>query len=86
MTKAILLIVVEPSLELEVFERLLKLKEAGEVTPVLGTVDFIVRLEADDHDDIAKIVLKKIRTIKGVSSTKTFIEDEFMKQLESLYS
>lgn len=80
-----MLIVVEPSLELEVYERLLKLKEAREVTPVLGTVDFILRVEGEDHDDIAKFVIKKIRTIKGVSSTKTFIEDEFMKQLEGLY-
>ena len=85
MTKGILLIIVEPSQELEVFEQLLKLKEALEVTPVLGTVDFIVRVEGEDHDEIAKIVIKKIRIIKGVSSTKTFIEDEFMKQLESLY-
>ena len=79
------MIIVEPSQELEVFEHLLKLEEAYEVTPVLGTVDFIVRIEGEDHDDIAKTVIKKVRIIKGVSSTKTFIEDEFMKQLESLY-
>ena len=85
MTRGILLIIVEPSQELEVFEHLLKLEEAYEVTPVLGTVDFIVRIEGEDHDDIAKTVIKKVRIIKGVSSTKTFIEDEFMKQLESLY-
>lgn len=85
MTKGILLIVVEPSLELEVFEQLLKLEDLIEVTPVLGTVDFIVRIEGEDHDEIAKIVIKEVRAIKGVSSTKTFIEDEFMKQLEPLY-
>ena len=86
MTKAIVLIVVEPSLELEIFEKLLKLKEAFEVTPVLGTVDFIVKVEGADHNEIASVVIKKIRALKGVSSTKTFIEDEFLKELEGLYS
>ena len=86
MTKAIILIVVEPSLELEIYEKLLKLKEAFEVTPVLGTVDFIVKVKGSDHNEIATIVIKKIRALKGVTSTKTFIEDEFLKELEGLYS
>ena len=80
-----MLIVVEPSLELEIFEKLLKLKEVFEVTPVLGTVDFIVKVEGKDHNEIASVVIKKIRGLKGVSSTKTFIEDEFLKELEGLY-
>ncbi len=85
MAKAIVLIVVEPSLELDIFEKLLKLEEVFEVTPVLGTVDFIVKVEGGDHNDIANVVIKKIRALKGVSSTKTFIEDEFLKELEGLY-
>ena len=85
MTKGIVLIVVEPSMELEIYEKLMKIKEVIEVTPVLGTVDFIVRVEGKDHNAIATIVIKKIRGLKGVSSTKTFVEDEFLKELEGLY-
>ncbi len=85
MTKGIVLVVVEPSLELEIYEKLLKLKEVMEVTPVLGTVDFIARVEGVDHNEVAAIVIKKIRALKGVTSTKTFIEDEFLKELEGLY-
>ena len=85
MTKGIVLIAVEPSRELEVYENLLKMEETLEVTPVLGTVDFIVRIEGKDHDEIATTVIKKLRALSGVNSTKTFIEDEFMLQLASLY-
>ena len=86
LTKAIVLVVVEPSLELEIFEKLLKMKEVTEVTPVLGSVDFVVRVEGDDHNEVAGIVIKKIRGLEGVTSTKTFLEDEFLKELEGLYS
>ena len=85
MTRGIVLVVVEPSVELEVYEKLLKMEEVIEVTPVLGSVDFVVRGEGSDHNEVAGVVIKKIRGLKGVTSTKTFIEDEFLKELEGLY-
>lgn len=85
MARGIVLVVVEPSVELEVYEKLLKMKEVIQVTPVLGSVDFVVRVEGDDHNEVAGVVIKKIRGLKGVTSTKTFIEDEFLKELEGLY-
>lgn len=81
MIKGFVLIVIEPSFELEVYEKLLEIDEIVEVMPTLGSVDFVVETEAENHDDIADVVLNKIRIIKGVASTKTFIEDEFMKTL-----
>ena len=85
MTRGIVLVVVEPSVELEVYEKLLKMKEVLQVTPVLGSVDFVVRVEGEDHNEVAGVVIKKIRGLDGVTSTKTFIEDEFLKELEGLY-
>ncbi len=86
MSCGILLISVKPGSELEVYENLLKLKMISEVLPVLGTVDFVVQIVADGPDDIAKIIINNIRTIKGVISTRTFIVDEFMVELETLYT
>ncbi|MBI5001043.1 MAG: Lrp/AsnC ligand binding domain-containing protein [Euryarchaeota archaeon] len=84
MTVGYVLVTATPTRELEVYGQLLKIKGAIDVCPVLGPVDFIVKMEADDHDVIAEIVLKKIRIISGVVSTKTFLEDEFLKNLQGL--
>ena len=84
MTVGYVLVTATPTHELEVYGHLLKVKGAIEVCPVLGPVDFIVKMEADNHDVIAEIVLKRIRIISGVMSTKTFLEDEFLKNLQGL--
>jgi DNA-binding Lrp family transcriptional regulator len=84
MTVGYVLVTATPTKELEVFGRLLKIKGAIEVCPVLGPVDFIVKMEAENHDAIAEVVLKRIRTISGVMSTKTFLEDEFLMNLQAI--
>jgi DNA-binding Lrp family transcriptional regulator len=78
------LISVEPQKELEVYGELLKLKMIVEVCPVLGSIDFIAKVKADDLNQIATLVIKHIRGIPGVTSTKTFVEDEFMKHMRQM--
>ncbi len=84
MASGYILIAVEPTTELDVYGALLKLKMAIEVCPVLGPVDFIVKVKADDLNDIATLVIKHIRVIPGVTSTKTFVEDEFLKNMRKM--
>ncbi|MEW5937168.1 MAG: Lrp/AsnC ligand binding domain-containing protein [Candidatus Thermoplasmatota archaeon] len=84
MTTGFVLVASAPSKELDVFGKLLKLDGVVEVWPVLGPIDFIVRVEAENHEQIAEIVLRNIRTILGVTSTKTFVEDEFLRHLKML--
>jgi len=79
-----ILIAVEPTAELEVYGELLKLKEITEVCPVLGAVDFIAKVKMDTYDDIATLVIRRIRIIPGVTSTKTFVEDEFLKHMQAM--
>jgi DNA-binding Lrp family transcriptional regulator len=79
-----ILVAVEPTAELEVYGALLKLNMAVEVCPVLGPVDFIVKVKADKLDDIATLVISTIRAIPGVTSTKTFVEDEFLKHMRQM--
>ena len=61
-------------------------KGVVEVTPLLGDIDFLLVIKAKKPNDIAKIVIKQIRTIPGVVSSKTLIEDEFLKHFEDLAS
>ena len=84
MTKGYVLINIEPGREMDVYQQLMKLQGSSEVSPLLGDIDFIVILETRTPNEIADIVVKKIRTIRGVTSTKTMIQDEFVKNFESL--
>ncbi len=81
-----MLITVKPGKEMEAYRSFSNAKEVVEVTPLLGDIDFLLVIEAKEPNDIAKIVIKHIRTIPGVVSSKTLIEDEFLKQFEDLAS
>ena len=84
MTKGYVLVGIEPGREMETYEAFLKLQGIREVTPLLGDIDFILMLVMDSEEDIASMVVKKIRTVPGVVSTKTMIEDKFVKEFETL--
>ena len=79
-----MLITVEPGKEMEAYRGFSKAKGIVEATPLLGDIDFLLVIEAKEPNDIAKIVIKQIRTISGVVSSKTLIEDEFLKHFEGL--
>ena len=81
-----MLINVEPGKEMEAYRDFSKAKDIVEATPLLGDIDFLLVIEAKEPNDIAKIVIKQIRTIPGVVSSKTLIEDEFLKHFEDLAS
>ena len=42
--------------------------------PLFGAYSFLVKIEAEDIDSIGRIVLKKIRSIHGVTETMTLLE------------
>ena len=84
MVKGYVLISVEPGREMETYRGFRKVKGVKESIPLLGDIDFILVVEAKEPNDIARIVIKKIRTIPGVVSTKTLVQDDFLKQFEEL--
>ena len=79
-----MLITVEPGKEMEAYRGFSSAKGVMEATPLLGDIDFLLVIEAKEPNDIAKIVVKQIRTISGVVSSKTLIEDEFLRHFEGL--
>ncbi len=50
-----------------------KLPQVKEVRGALGECDLIARLEGENFDEIEKVVMKKIRTLDGITHTKTIV-------------
>ena len=86
MARGFVLITVEPGKEMEAYRGFSSAKGVVKATPLLGDIDFLLVIEAKEPNDIARIVIKHIRTIPGVVSSKTLIEDEFLKHFEDLAS
>ena len=62
---------VSPLHEFEVFDTLLKIPEVIELHPLFGEYDLIAKIEAKDYESIGEIIINKIRTITGITDTKT---------------
>jgi DNA-binding Lrp family transcriptional regulator len=68
------LLSISPLYEKDVFEALdKKISEVTEVHPLFGEYDILVKINCENIDSIGEIVIKKIRSLKGVTDTKTLI-------------
>lgn len=67
------LLSISPLHEKEVYESLKITNEVVEVHPLFGEYDILLKIECPDIDSIGEVVIKKIRSIKGVVDTKTLI-------------
>jgi DNA-binding Lrp family transcriptional regulator len=65
--------------ENHVLQEMRKLPELSEVHQLFGQFDMIARIESQDYDVLCDIVLEKIRTIQGITSTKTLITARFKR-------
>ena len=72
MALGFVLVQVEPSREQEVYKAMQGLDGLVEVHPLFGEHDLIAKVEAADLDTLGNIIVAGIRSIPGVSSTKTF--------------
>ena len=67
------LISISPLREKEVFEKVNSIDEVVEVHPLFGEYDILLKIKTDDIDSIGQVVINEIRSIKGVTDTKTLI-------------
>ena len=72
-----MLIDIEPNREKEVYQKLLKVEQIVELYPLFGEYDLIAKVEAETFDAIGDIVVKSIRGIDGIKSTKTLARMTF---------
>ena len=57
--------------EMEVLRDLLKIELVKEAKGTFGYYDILAKIEADSEKEIEKIITKKIRKVKNVSTTTT---------------
>ena len=55
----------------KVYDNLSRLQEIIELNALFGEYDLMAKIEAEDVEKLANIVIDKIRTIEGVSDTRT---------------
>ena len=67
------LLSISPLNEKDVYEKLRSIPEIIEVHPLFGEYDILLKIETMDIDSIGEIVIHKIRSIKGVTDSKTMI-------------
>jgi len=67
------LLSISPLKEKEVFDALKKMPEIAEVHPLFGEYDILVKIECGDIDAIGEIIIKRIRSLRGIVDTKTLI-------------
>jgi DNA-binding Lrp family transcriptional regulator len=65
------LVHVLPLYEHEVFNKLSKFHDVIEIHPLLGEYDLIAKIESAGHENIGESIIKKIRTIDGITDTRT---------------
>jgi DNA-binding Lrp family transcriptional regulator len=64
----------KPGKEFWIYSRLENEPKIKEIYPIFGEYDFLVKIVADNIDDIGKIIFNKIRIIDGVKDTITLTE------------
>ncbi|MEF8848504.1 MAG: Lrp/AsnC ligand binding domain-containing protein [Candidatus Thermoplasmatota archaeon] len=67
------LLTISPLYEKEVYGNLGNISEVVEVHPLFGEYDILLKIETSDIDLVGEVVIKKIRSLKGVTDTKTLI-------------
>ena len=71
MSTGYVLLDVEPGTEYAVFEEASSLAFVSDAQVLFGDHDMILKIEADSMGEIAKLVVDSVRSIEGVTNTKT---------------
>jgi DNA-binding Lrp family transcriptional regulator len=76
MARVYMLINVLPGKDKDIRDSLRGIKGVSTADVVTGQFDIAALLEADDINDIFTRILKKIRKLRGITRTETFISVE----------
>ena len=71
MTQAIVLLIVDPKLELPVLSEIRAIPGVINANYIYGPYDIYVKIEGDTMESVRNLVFDKIRGIYGVESTTT---------------
>jgi DNA-binding Lrp family transcriptional regulator len=76
---AYVLITTATGKEGKILEQIRDLPELTEAHQLFGQYDILARLEAEDYDRVCDVVLQKIRSIPGVTGSRTLICARFKR-------
>jgi DNA-binding Lrp family transcriptional regulator len=77
MALGFILISTEAGRDREVYDLLLKVPEVKEMMPLFGEFDLIAKIEANSFDELGHVVNERVRSISGVTDTKTLTGTKF---------
>ncbi len=69
--QALVFMTVEPSKVTELPEKLKEIEGVKEIYEVTGTYDFVIKMEANNYTELAKILREKVLKLPGVIRTTT---------------
>jgi len=73
MTEALVLLLVDPKIELSVLNEIRATPGVVEANYIYGPYDIYVKIEGDTKDSIRNLIFDKIRGLYGIQSTTTCI-------------
>ncbi len=73
MAVGFVLVKIGPRCEMKSLEFLRHAEQIEDVYMCFGEYDIILKVRTDTIDDIAEVVVKKVRSIRGVLDTKTLV-------------
>lgn len=77
MLRGFIMVECEVGYERSIYDKLKGLPWIIEVHPLFGEFDFLIRVEAENPDALARHIISGIRSIPGISTTKTYMEASF---------
>ncbi|HLF06292.1 MAG TPA: Lrp/AsnC ligand binding domain-containing protein [Thermoplasmata archaeon] len=77
MAVGFVLINTAPAREHDVYNTLRGMEKVIEVHPLFGEYDLIAKIEANDYNELGKVVVNSMRTIPGVTNTRTLTGTKF---------
>jgi DNA-binding Lrp family transcriptional regulator len=73
MIKAFVLIVVDPSKTVEVFDKLRAVDGIAEVYQVMGPYDIVAVVQVNSLTEVPSVISRHIRAVDGIESTTTCV-------------
>ena len=64
----------DPKFKIQIHKNLLEITEVVSISEVTGRFDIIIRVYAQDLEDLHTVVIEKIGKIEGIQNTETFVE------------
>ena len=77
MALGFILISTEAGRDREVYDQLVKVPEITEMMPLFGEFDLIAKIEAKSFDELGQVVTEKVRSVAGVTDTRTLTGTKF---------